>query len=141
MGGNSTGDTMKTRTRDSLQTPELPAAMRDMEARLQAVERRLAGNIGPKNSLGQSIYPYTQEQTPVDNEPKPGYSYLTALPGSGQQQQSTAERPLGYEGSHESAVDELLRQGGEARKFFDRERAMARAMIDGIERQNRSRWA
>jgi hypothetical protein len=46
-----------TRTRDSLQNPEVAVALRGIEDRLAAVERRLAGGIGPRNGLGQSIFP------------------------------------------------------------------------------------
>jgi hypothetical protein len=81
------------------------------------------------------------DATTLDDEPRPGYSLLPVLPGSGWTQQAPAERPLGFEGAHESAVAELLQEGAEARKFFDAERARASAMKRQIEADVKARWA
>jgi hypothetical protein len=107
-----------------------------------AVEARLAGSAGPRNGLEQSVFPYSQQLERRDDEPR-GYNLLQQYPGSGEQALSTTARPLGYAGEreHRDAVSKLLSESADAKKFFDREREMARDMKSKIERANRERWA
>jgi hypothetical protein len=137
LGGNSRKDpdmrpTKPMRSRDSLQKPELPAALASMEKRLSAIEAKMAGGIGERNSLGQSIFNYSEPTKPDDSEPKPGYSYLTKLPSSGWTQQASAAKPLGYPGEeeeHDLTVSRRVMEGQEAKKFFDHERSIMRSIV------------
>jgi hypothetical protein len=106
------------------------------EAHIAKVEKMAEERESDKLSANNANPP-PAEDPPEDDRAKWGAGRFD--PSVGNQAQKTEKHPWA-DAQHRASVDRMLREGQEAREFFDDELAIKRAWIEKIEADNRARW-